>query len=85
MVAQSIERRLAAIIAADVVGFSRLMGVDETGTLGDLKSHRQELIDPEIAQRNGRIVKTMGDGVLVEFGGERERHRDGLVKAGLPE
>ena len=66
--APSIERRLAAIMAADVVGFSRLMGADEAGTLGQLKSHRQELIDPEIAQRNGRIVKTMGDGLLVEFG-----------------
>lgn len=61
------QRRLAAILAADVVGYSRLMGADETGTLAALKSHRQELIDPNIAERAGRIVKVMGDGLLVEF------------------
>ena len=61
------ERRLAAILAADVVGYSRLMGEDEVGTLERLKAHRRELIDPEIAQHHGRIVKLMGDGALVEF------------------
>jgi adenylate cyclase len=60
-------RRLAAILAADVVGYSRLMGADEEGTLAALKSHRQELIDPLIAQHQGRIVKTTGDGLLIEF------------------
>jgi adenylate cyclase len=58
---------LAAILAADVVGYSRLMGADETGTLTRLKTHRSELIDPAIAARGGRIVKLMGDGALVEF------------------
>jgi adenylate cyclase len=62
-----LERRLAAIMAADVVGYSRLMGEDEAGTLAALKAHRQELIDPEVAAHNGRIVKLMGDGALVEF------------------
>src|SRR5215467_1639289 len=60
-------RRLAAIIAADVVGYSRLMSIDEEGTLAALKSHRQELIDPLIAQHQGRIVKATGDGLLIEF------------------
>jgi adenylate cyclase len=61
------ERRLAAIFAADVVGYSRLIGVDEEGTLERLKGHRRELIDPAIAEHQGRIFKTTGDGVLVEF------------------
>jgi adenylate cyclase len=60
-------RRLAAIIAADVAGYSRLMGADEEGTLAALKGHRRELIDPLIAQHQGRIVKTTGDGLLIEF------------------
>jgi len=62
-----LERKLAAIMAADVVGYSRLMGADEIGTLRALRAHRRELIDPMIAGRHGRIVKTTGDGVLVEF------------------
>jgi TolB-like protein/class 3 adenylate cyclase len=62
-----LERRLAAILAADVVGYSRLMGEDEAGTLAALKAHRGALIDPKIAEHNGRIVKLMGDGALVEF------------------
>ena len=62
------QRRLAAILAADVVGYSRLMSVDEMGTLMSLKAHRRELIDPAIAGHHGRIVKTTGDGALVEFG-----------------
>ena len=61
------ERRLAAILSADVVGYSRLMGEDEAGTLARLKSCRAEALDPNIAERRGRIVKTMGDGLLVEF------------------
>src|SRR6266567_3288426 len=61
------QRRLAAILAADVVGYSRLMGTDEMGTLTSLKSHRRELVDSGIAEHRGRIVKTTGDGMLVEF------------------
>ncbi len=62
-----LQRRLAAILAADVVGYSRLMGEDESGTLDRLQAHRRELIDPAIAARGGRMVKLMGDGTLVEF------------------
>ena len=61
------ERRLAAVLAADMVGYSRLMEADETGTLARLKTHRIELIDPAIAKNRGRIIKTTGDGMLVEF------------------
>jgi TolB-like protein/class 3 adenylate cyclase len=64
---ERVERRLAAILAADVAGYSRLMGADEEGTLVRLKAHRRELIDPKIAEHRGRIVKTTGDGLLVEF------------------
>jgi len=60
-------RRLAAILAADVAGYSRLMGADEEGTLERLKALRHELLDPKIAEHHGRIVKTTGDGLLVEF------------------
>ncbi|VIO78115.1 adenylate/guanylate cyclase domain-containing protein [Bradyrhizobium ivorense] len=62
-----VERRLAAIIAMDVVGYSRLMGVDEVGTLMALKAHRAELLDPTIKDNGGRVVKTTGDGLLLEF------------------
>jgi TolB-like protein/class 3 adenylate cyclase/Flp pilus assembly protein TadD len=62
-----LERRLAAILAADVVGYSRLIEADEAGTLAALKSHREALIDPKIGQYHGRIVKLMGDGLLAEF------------------
>src|SRR5499433_3264511 len=61
------QRRLAAIVSADVAGYSRLMGHDESGTLIDLKAHRRELIDPKVAEYGGRIVKTTGDGLLLEF------------------
>jgi len=61
------ERRLSAILAADVVGYSRLMGEDEAGTLAALKAHRTELIEPKAAQYGGRIIKLMGDGILMEF------------------
>jgi class 3 adenylate cyclase len=64
---ESTSRRLAAILSADVVGYSRLMGKDEVGTLAALRAHRAELIDPAIGAHNGRIVKQMGDGLLVEF------------------
>ena len=63
-----VERRLAAVLAADVAGYSRLMGVDEEGTLARLKACRKSLVDPKIAEYRGRIVKTTGDGMLVEFG-----------------
>jgi TolB-like protein/class 3 adenylate cyclase len=62
-----VERRLTTILAADVAGYSRLMGDDEEGTLAQLKVHRRELVDPGIKQHNGRIIKTTGDGMLVEF------------------
>jgi class 3 adenylate cyclase/pimeloyl-ACP methyl ester carboxylesterase len=64
---KAMQRRLAAILAADVVGYGRLMGSDEIGTLTSLKSHRRALVDPAIAEHRGRIVKTTGDGMLVEF------------------
>ena len=67
MSGKRVERRLAAILAADVAGYSRLMGADEAGTLARLQAHRRELIDPKIAEHKGRIVKTTGDGLLVEF------------------
>jgi class 3 adenylate cyclase len=60
-------RRLAAILAADVAGYSRLMGADEEGTHERLKAHRRELVDPKISEHSGRIVKRTGDGILVEF------------------
>src|SRR5688572_14239588 len=63
----SVIRRLAAILAADVVGFSRMMGQDEEGTLARLKKLRAEIVDPAIAGARGRIFKTTGDGLLVEF------------------
>jgi class 3 adenylate cyclase/pimeloyl-ACP methyl ester carboxylesterase len=63
----TVRRKLAAILAADVVGYSRLMGSDEVDTLARLKAHRRELIDPAIAAHDGRLVKTTGDGLLVEF------------------
>src|ERR1700751_1796007 len=62
-----VQRRLAAILAADVAGYSRLMGVDEEGALAELKGHRQTLVDPKIEEYRGRIVKTTADGMLVEF------------------
>src|SRR3984957_5986314 len=61
-------RRLAAILAADVAGYSRLMGADEEGTHARLQAHRRELVDAKIGEHSGRIVKTTGDGILAEFG-----------------
>ncbi|MGA2056178.1 MAG: adenylate/guanylate cyclase domain-containing protein [Bradyrhizobium sp.] len=67
MAGERVERRLAAVLAVDVAGYSRLMGRDEEGTLANLKSFRKTLVDPAIAAHRGRIVKTTGDGMLVEF------------------
>jgi TolB-like protein/tetratricopeptide (TPR) repeat protein len=67
MAQERVERRLTAILAADVAGYSRLMGIDEEGTLARLKIHRRELINPKMKKHHGRIVKTTGDGLLVEF------------------
>ena len=67
MAGETVQRRLAAILAADVVEYSRLMGTDEVGTLEALKAHRRALLDPTVAAHHGRIVKTTGDGALVEF------------------
>ena len=76
MVEERVQRRLAAILAADVVGYSRLMGEDEAGTLARLKAVRKELAEPEIAAHRGRVIKLMGDGMkwgaspLADFSGE---------------
>ncbi len=67
MAQQRVQRRLAAILAADVVGYSRLMGEDEEGTLARLKALRREVFDPETKRHGGRVFKTTGDGALVEF------------------
>jgi len=67
MTGARVERRLAAILAADVAGYSRLMGADEEGTLAALRVHRRDILDPKIAAHRGRIVKTTGDGLLIEF------------------
>ena len=67
MATQHVERRLAAILAADVAGYSRLMGEDEERTLAQLKAVRREVADPKIKEHQGRIVKTTGDGLLLEF------------------
>jgi TolB-like protein/class 3 adenylate cyclase len=67
MAEDRVDRRLAAIFAGDTAGYSRLMGIDEEGTLRQLKAHRKELVDPKITEHRGRIVKTTGDGMLVEF------------------
>lgn len=67
MPADRVERRLTAILAADIAGYSRLMGEDEEGTLAQPKAHRRALVDPQIDEHRGRIIKTTGDGMLVEF------------------
>ena len=67
MAEQRVQRRLAAILAADVVGYSRLMEADEAGTLGQLRALRRELLDPSLQEHHGRIFKTAGDGILIEF------------------
>src|SRR5260370_36748020 len=78
------ERRLAAIFAADVAGYSRLVGADEEGTLARLSSHRRELFEPKIAEHQGRLVKIMGDGVLAEVASPAKAVRCALdVQHGL--
>jgi class 3 adenylate cyclase len=67
MAEERIQRRLAAILSADIIGYSRLTGIDETGTLSRMKAIRRDVIDPLIAAHSGRTVKLMGDGALVEF------------------
>ncbi len=87
------ERRLAAILAADVVAYSRLIREDEASTLAALKAHREELIEPKLAQYHGRIVKLMGDGLLAEFPSAVEavqcaveiQHMMGESAAAIPE
>jgi len=78
MVEDHVERKLAAIFAGDVAGYSRLMGVDEEGTLHQLKAHRKDLVDPKITEHRGRIVKNTGDGALVEFASAVEAVRCAL-------
>src|SRR3954468_16600207 len=80
------ERKLAAILAADVAGYSRLMGLDEEGTLHELKGHLVELIEPRIAQHRGRIVKRTGDGLLVDFASAVEAVRCAVtIQSGMAE
>jgi class 3 adenylate cyclase len=67
MAGERVVRRLAAILAADVVGYSRLMGRDENGTLTRLKAHRTQRLEPTLARHGGRLVKLTGDGALIEF------------------
>ena len=82
----STRRRLAAVLVADVAGYSRLMEMDESGTLQGLRTYRAELIDPQIAVHNGRLVKTTGDGLLVEFGSVVDALRCAAeVQAGMAE
>jgi len=76
-----VQRRLAAILAADVAGYSRLMGLDEEGTLAGLKAFRKTLVDPAIAEHRGRIVKTTGDGMLVEFASAVDARDQPLIGA----
>ena len=68
MLDSAVQRRLAAILAADVVGYTRLMEANEERTLAALRHHRREFFDPTVARNGGRIFKVMGDGFLVEFG-----------------
>jgi adenylate cyclase len=83
---ERIERRLTAILAVDVAGYSRLMGADEEGTLAQLKAHRRALIDPKITEHRGRIVKTTGDGLLVVFASVVDALRCALeVQRGMAE
>src|SRR5437867_3791174 len=86
MAEERTQRRLAAGFAADVAGYSRLMGADEEGTLARLKAHRRDLLDPKIEQHRGRIVKAMGDGLLVEFASVVDALRCALeIQSGMAE
>src|SRR5881409_253296 len=81
-----VQRRLAAVLAADVAGYSRLMGADEEGTLARLKAVRKALVDPTIASHRGRIVKTTGDGMLIEFASAVDAVRSAVeVQRGVAE
>src|SRR5262245_49283388 len=81
-----VERRLTAILAGDVVGYSRLMGEDEEGTLARLNAHRSEFLDPKIAEHRGRVVKRTGDGILIEFASAVDALRCALeVQKGMAE
>src|SRR6201982_3261201 len=81
-----VERRLAAVVAADIAGYSRLMGRDDEGTLARVKAIRSGLVDPTIAAHRGRIVKTTGDGILVEFASAVDAARCAIeVQRGLAE
>src|SRR5439155_13455915 len=83
---EHVKRRLAAVLAADVAGYSRLMGNDEEGTLARLKAVRKDLVDPTIASHRGRIVKTTGDGMLVEFASAVDAARSAIeVQRGMAE
>src|SRR5215469_2570130 len=90
MAEQRVERRLAAIFAGDVAGYSRLMGADEEGTLLRLNAHRREFLEPKIADYRGRIVKRTGDGVLIEFASAVDAARcaveiqDGMLERNIP-
>src|SRR3954470_8088243 len=86
LTSERVERRLAAVLAADVAGYSRLMGADEEGTLARLKAVRKNLVDPAIASHRGRIVKTTGDGLLVEFASAVDAVRGAVeVQRGMAE
>src|SRR5499426_763950 len=86
MAESRVDRRLAAILAGDVVGYSRLMGADEEGTLKRLNAHRREFLDPKIAEHRGRIVKRTGDGILIEFASAVDALRCALeVQKGMAE
>ncbi|WP_291573802.1 adenylate/guanylate cyclase domain-containing protein, partial [Bradyrhizobium sp.] len=86
MTGERVERRLAAVLAADVAGYSRLMGADEEGTLARLKALRKTLVDPTIAAHRGRIVKTTGDGMLVEFASAVDATRGAVeIQRGMAE
>jgi|SRR6516162_8260581 len=82
MSGERIQRRLAAILASDVVGYSRLMGEDEVGTLAALKTLHRELIDPKVRERCGHLVKTTGDGALVEFASVEPPPESGTTSMG---
>ena len=83
---EQVERRLAAILAADVVGYSRLMEANEERTMGALRQHRREFFDPTVAKHGGRIFKVMGDGFLVEFGSVLNAARCAVeIQRGMPE
>src|SRR5215470_548896 len=81
-----VERRLTAIFAGDVAGYSRLMGVDEEGTLARLNAHRRGFLDPKIAEHRGRVVKRTGDGILIEFASAVDAVRCALeIQRGMSE